>query len=244
MRPDVASPRAEFAPPGSPEAAGDPLQPLNRGLFRVGLALDRAVARPVARTYGRVAPRPARRAIHNVLANLDAPVVFMNDVLQLRPRRAARTAARFVSNSALGVGGIFDVAARGGLPEQDNDFGATLAHYGVGAGPYIFVPLLGPTTLRDLAGLGVDFAADPFNKAQFHSLQAFDTTRTSLSLLDARETAGADLQALEAGAADPYATVRTAYLQHRSAELNGGQAELEALPDLPPAPVEVSAATP
>jgi phospholipid-binding lipoprotein MlaA len=216
------------------EAAGDPLEGFNRLMFRLGGRLDRMIARPVANGYRRLTPGPVRRAAHNLLQNLGEPVVFANDVLQLRPARAARTAARFVSNSTIGVAGMFDVAAKAGLPPRDNDFGATLARYGVGPGPYLFLPLLGPTTARDLAGRGVDIAADPLTWASFRGVQTADLARTGLSLADARLDAEADLTTLGVGAADPYATVRSVYRQARAAELRGGGPELEPLPDLPP----------
>lgn len=218
---------------GGAEAAGDPLEGFNRLMFRLGGRFDRMIVRPVANGYRRLTPGPVRRVAHNVLQNLGEPVVFANDVLQLRPARAARTAARFVSNSTIGVAGMFDVAAKAGLPERDNDFGATLARYGVGPGPYLFLPLLGPTTARDLAGRGVDFAADPLTWANFRGAQTADVARTGLSMADERLDAEADLKTLGAGAADPYATVRSVYRQARAAELRGGEPELEPLPDLP-----------
>lgn len=211
---------------------GDPLERFNRLMFHIGVRLDAAIARPLANGYQRVTPAPARRVVHNVLQNLGQPVVFANDVLQVRPVRAARTAARFVSNSTIGLAGMFDVAARAGLPQEDNDFGATLARYGVGPGPYLYVPLLGPTNARDLVGRGVDVAADPFSWTHARRAQAFDFARTGLSLADDRLNADADLTALHAGAADPYATVRAVYQQARAAELKGGETTLEALPEL------------
>ena len=242
--------RAAAAPPHAPRR--DPLEGLNRGLFAIGDAIDRGLIHPIVAGYRRIAPRPVRQAVHNVVQNLDEPVVFANDLLQAHPKAAARTAVRFVANSTVGVAGIFDAAAGAGLPHHDNGFGATLGHYGVGPGPYLYVPLLGPTTLRDALGEGVDFVTDPLTWARFGNAQTVGIARTSLDLLDQREQADAQLRALKATAADPYATLRSVYLQSREAEIRGADAPLESLPELPesppaaapPAPVEPAPAPP
>jgi len=206
---------------------------MNRGLYTVGDALDRTVVHPIVAGYRRVAPRPVRRAVHNVVQNLDEPVVFVNDVLQVHPKAAGATLVRFVANSTVGVAGIFDAAETAGLPHHDNGFGSTLGHYGVGPGPYFYVPLLGPTTLRDAFGAGVDFAADPLSWTRFGNAQTVGIARTGLSLLDEREQADAQLRALRNTAADPYATLRSVYLQSREAEIKGPEAPLEDLPEVP-----------
>jgi phospholipid-binding lipoprotein MlaA len=214
-------------------------------MYSIGMALDHAFVRPLAKAYLHVTSAPVRDHVHNVVQNLDEPLVFVNDVLQLRPRRAGRTLGRFFANSTLGLGGIFDIAAQDGAPQRDNDFGATLAHYGVGPGPYLFVPLLGPSTVRDLAGRGVDFAADPVKYVRFRHATAVDLTRTVVSALDERARIDADLDSVQATAADPYATVRSVYRQKRAADLSGGQSALDSLPDLPAdTPAEAPAAPP
>jgi phospholipid-binding lipoprotein MlaA len=227
----AAEPPAEAA--AASPGAGDPWEPFNRSMYRFGMGLDHAVARPLAHGYMSVTPPPARRGIHNVLQNLDEPVVFLNDLLQLRPNRAARTAGRFLANSTLGLAGLFDIAAKNGHPRKANDFGATLAHYGVGAGPYLFVPLLGPSNVRDLTGRGVDFVADPFWYARYDGARAVNYTRTGVGLLDQRASVDADLEAVQRTAADPYATIRSVYNQHRAAELSDGRSAIENLPDIP-----------
>ena len=227
--------------PGSPTPAAaangtprhDPLEGMNRGLYRVGDALDRSIVHPIVAGYRRIAPRPVRQAVHNVLQNLNEPVVFVNDVLQAHPMAAGRTAIRFAANSTVGVAGIFDAAATAGLPHHDNGFGSTLGHYGVGPGPYMYLPLLGPTTLRDAFGDGVDFAADPLSWTRFGNAETVGIARTGLDLLDQREQADARLRALRNTAADPYATLRSVYLQSREAEIKGPEAPLETLPELP-----------
>jgi phospholipid-binding lipoprotein MlaA len=229
---------AEAAEAASP-SAGDPWEGFNRSMYRFGMGLDRVTTRPLAHAYMGVTTPPVRRGVHNVLQNLRAPMIFINDVLQLRPQRAGRTAGRFLANSTLGVGGIFDVAARDGQPHRDNDFGATLAHYGVGSGPYLFVPLLGPSNVRDLTGFTVDFFADPVFEIRYHGSGTVNLTRTTLGVMDRRAAVDADLEAVQRTAADPYATIRSVYNQQRAAELTGGESAVEDLPDIPavdPAP--------
>ncbi|MDB5418867.1 MAG: VacJ family lipoprotein [Phenylobacterium sp.] len=237
-----AAPAAGLAPPGAAAAAaapqdhprGDPFESLNRGLFRFGRAVDRAVVRPIIGGYRRITPQPVRHAVSNVLQNLNEPVVFVNDVLQAHFGPAGRTAVRFVANSTVGVAGVFDPAAKAGLPHHDNGFGSTLGHYGVGPGPYIYVPVLGPTSLRDAIGEGVDYATDPLTWSKFRGATKVEVARTVLSLAHERLDAEQDLRTLDQSAADPYATTRSVYLQSRQAEISGPETTLEPLPELPP----------
>jgi phospholipid-binding lipoprotein MlaA len=200
-------------------APGDPIEGINRGLFSVHQFLDRIAFRPMAMVYKTVVPKFLRTGVRQVISNLSEPVVFLNDVLQLKPKRAVRTLARFTINSTLGVGGIVDVAKGEKLPHRSNGFGNTLGRYGVKPGPYLFIPLVGPTDLRDLVGGQGDGAVlplvvgNPFNRA------AFIIPYIVLGGLDQRVEADADLKALLSGAADPYATLRSVYLQSRAAEI-------------------------
>jgi phospholipid-binding lipoprotein MlaA len=222
-------------------APGDPLEGLNRPLFGFGQALDHGLVRPLVQGYQH-SPGLLRRALHNVLQNADEPLVLLNDVMQGRLGTAARTAVRFVSNSTLGVAGLFDPATSAGLPHHDNDFGMTLGRYGFGPGAYVYVPVLGPTSVRDAIGAGVDFVADPLAWVRIRDAKTINLARTSLSLIDDRVEAEDDLLSLEAGAADPYATLRSVYLQSRAAAIKGEDAGLEPVPDLPspPAPAPSS----
>lgn len=237
-----AAPAAGLTPPGASAAAsapqdqprGDPFESLNRGLFRLGRAIDHAVVRPIVGGYRRITPQPVRHAVSNVLQNLNEPVVFVNDLLQAHFTPAGHTAVRFVANSTVGVAGIFDPAAQAGLPHHDNGFGSTLGRYGVGPGPYIYVPLLGPTSLRDAIGDGVDYATDPLTWTKFRGATKFEFARTALSAVDARLDADQDLRTLDKAAVDPYATTRSVYLQSRQAEIKGPETTLEPLPELPP----------
>ncbi len=141
----------------------DPLAKLNAQSFAAIQAIDTAVVAPVALGYASAVPKPVRNGLRNLLRNLDEPASFLNHILQLKIGRAAKSAARFGINSTIGVGGLFDMARRKpfNLPYRPNSFANTFACYGVGNGPYFYLPLVGPTTLRDLFGLGLDKAVLP-----------------------------------------------------------------------------------
>ncbi|MEO8374159.1 MAG: VacJ family lipoprotein [Sphingomonas bacterium] len=202
-------------------APGDPLEGLNRHLFAGFQFADRTFIRPVAMGYRHVVPKPVRSGLRNFFRNLGEPLVFLNDLLQLKPGRAFKTFERFVINSSLGIGGLIDVAKSRniGLPHHDNGFGNTLGYYGVGPGPYLFLPIIGPTTLRDLiGGQGDDFVlpiaiGNPFDRLEYQ------IPRGVLSGIDDRAELDADFKALLDSAVDPYATLRSVYLQNRAAEI-------------------------
>lgn len=222
------------APRQSPTrvADADPLERLNRGLYAINRGLDRAVFRPLAMAYRRWTPRPVREGVHNVLANLSEPVVTANDLLQLRVAPAGHSAARFVGNTTVGLLGVFDVAAHWGLAHHDNDFGLTLARVGVGSGPYLFVPGLGPMTLRGLVGSGVDLLIDPLNQVPQISTRQLVVGEVVGAAIDGRVEADKDLAEIDATATDPYATVRSLYLQQLAQRVNGGDDMLfDSVPD-------------
>lgn len=239
------------------KAPRDPWQRFNRRSYAVGGFIDRMLVRPVARTYRRITPAPLRRGLGNVISNLREPVTALNGVLQVRPKVAAKATGRFVVNSTVGVLGLFDVAGRGGLERQPADFGQTLGRYGVGAGPYLYLPLVGPTTLRDGAGGVVNTLTDPVSLATGGPATDFAVGRTVLRGLDTRVAADGTITAVEEESTDPYATIRSSYLQYRDAMVREARGEEEVLPDFgepepaadapsdPPAdaPVETPAAT-
>lgn len=204
-------------------APGDPLEGFNRKMFAIQDGLDRAIIRPAALGYRHVVPKPVRGGLRHFLSNLTEPIVFLNYLLQLKPGRAAETLARFTVNSTIGVGGMLDVAKLPsiGLPHRPNGFGNTLGFYGVRPGPYLFLPLVGPTDLRDLLGGQADSltipvlaAGKPFNQA------AYLIPSIVIGGLDQREQNDDELRALYAGAVDPYASLRSVYLQDRKAEID------------------------
>lgn len=210
-------------------AKGDPLEGFNRAMFSVHQTLDRLFFRPTAKTYEKIVPKLVRKGLRHFFSNLREPLVFANDMLQLKPKRAIKTLGRFTVNSTVGLAGFLDVAKTRDfdLPHHDNSFGDTLGRYGVGPGPYIFLPLVGPSDVRDLgAGIaeGQTLAftiGTPFDRAEYRISEAVITG------LDLRAESDGALTALLGGAVDPYATLRSAYLQDRAAsvaELRGNTA--------------------
>src|SRR5579871_1929686 len=153
-----------------PSGQNDPYEHTNRSIFDFDQSIDHAVARPVAVFYNHAVPEFARDSVHNFLGNLDAPVTFGNDVLQGAPGRAGETLGRLVINSTFGIGGLIDIAAKMGIPRHDEDFGLTLGVWGAGEGPYIVLPLAGPSNPRDMTGEVVDIFMDPLTYARFQRL--------------------------------------------------------------------------
>lgn len=244
-----AGPPARGAPiAAAPATVNDPWEGVNRRLYRFNHTLDRVVLRPGVVFYHHATPTPIRRGLHNVLVNMTHPVIIINDALQLKPRRFATSLGRFVVNSTVGVGGVFDVATHAGLAYHNDDFGLTLARYGVASGPYVFVPVLGPSTVRDLVGRGVDAYADPLNSVRYDGREVLAPTRAVLGGIDARDQVDPLLKDIDRSATDPYATIRSAYLQNRAAEARGAAtsaANVKALPDFGPEPAgPAPAATP
>jgi phospholipid-binding lipoprotein MlaA len=204
------------------QQTNDPLEPTNRVFYAVNNGLDTVILRPVALAYRYAVPSPVRDGIHNVLSNLGTPVQLGNDVLEAKPRRAGDTTARFLINTTVGVGGIFDVAKKMGYPDHDADFGMTLAVWGVPEGPFLFLPILGPSDPRDAVGFGVNILMDPFTWMGPPSnvgLKVFTWTRFGLNAIDSRERVLDGLDSIKKTALDPYATFRSLYRQHRHAQI-------------------------
>jgi len=220
----LADPATAAAPPpaGAPgHAKGDPLEGFNRRMFGLHQSLDKAIYRPAAMGYKHVAPKPLRTGLRHFFSNLTEPVAFVNYLLQLKFGKAGRTLVRFTVNSTLGVGGVLDLAKTEGIniPHHDNSFGDTLARYGVGPGPYLFLPLVGPTTLRDLLGGPVDGAVLPVAIGKPFTDWRYQVSSAVIPGLDLRAESDDELRALFAGAADPYAPLRSVWLQNRAAEV-------------------------
>ena len=206
--------RAEF------ERTNDPLEPTNRVFYRVNNVLDEALLRPAAVAYKDVLPDPAREGVHNVLTNLATPMTLANDMLSGRPRRAGTSFMRFLINTTLGGLGLFDVAAKLGYPAHATDFGETLAIWGVPEGPYLYLPVFGPSDPRDALGVGVGIAGDPLGWVGTGTVvTALRWSRTGISALDARSRVLGEISAVKRTALDPYATFRSLYRQHRRAQI-------------------------
>lgn len=194
----------------------DPLEPMNRALFAVNSGINRAIIGPLAMGYRHAVPRPARDGIRNVLANASSPVGFANDLLRGDPCRAGDTLLRLVINTSFGLGGLFDVAKHMGIPGHDTDFGVTLGVWGVPSGPYLFVPVLNSTNLRDLGGMGVDLAADPWSwAASGVVLDDADWGRLGMYATDTAERWLDRVREINRTALDPYSAYRSIYRQHR-----------------------------
>lgn len=212
----------EERPAGFP----DPFERLNRRMFAFNRKVDAWVIAPVSRTYGFLMPRPAKAGVRNFLFNLASPVRLVNDVLQGQWSNAGNTAARFAINTVAGIGGLVDTAKHAGLPPHDADFGQTLAKKGVGSGPFLVVPVLGPTTVRDGFGVIVDTAMNP---ATYLATPVVSSTLLSAGIgasatgLVEREHHDRDLKRLEEGSTDYYAALRSAYYQNRIAEIGAGE---------------------
>lgn len=206
-------------PPGGasgPETISDPLEGYNRAMFAVNDVFDTFVLRPIAATYGYVTPTFAKEGVRRAINNINSPVILANDLLQIDSVGAGITVGRFAINSTIGLLGLIDVAASFGLEPHHADFGQTMHRYGVGVGPYLVLPVLGPATLRDLTGRGVDIFFDP--------LTYILTTGQSLAVggtkgLVKREELLMPLEELRASAVDYYAALRSAYYQNRAVEL-------------------------
>jgi len=223
----LAAPTVAFAQ----DAVSDPWEGANRGLFAVHEGIDQAVLEPVARGYRAVTPRPVRTGVLNFIRNLRGPVIFANDVLQGEFERAGTTAARFGVNTTIGIVGVFDPASSMGLERHDEDFGQTLAVWGVAPGPYLFIPVLGPSNLRDTTGRVVDMVFDPLNWARGEEAETARMARGILTGLAAREQVLETIDDIRANSIDPYATIRASYGQLRDSAIENGRTDVQDLPD-------------
>jgi phospholipid-binding lipoprotein MlaA len=211
----------------------DPLEDLNRYFFALDMTLDDVLFKPAAYTYRYVVPKPGRRGIRNALNNLESPVIFANDVLQGEVGRAGNTTVRFALNSTIGLLGLFDVAKSIGLPRHEEDFGQTMAvNAGVGGGPYLVLPILGPTNLRDLTGRIVDVVFDPLTWMGGSNIEGIAIGRFVLDAISMREANIETFDEIERTSIDLYSQVRSIYNQHRQAEIKNGRDDLKDMPDL------------
>jgi phospholipid-binding lipoprotein MlaA len=201
---------------GEDAAPNDPFEGANRALLTFNRGLSRHLFDPMVRGYRFAVPRPARRGVHRAFANLKSPTTLVNDLLQLRFKDAAETLGRFVLNTTLGIGGIFDVGIEAGWEHHEADFGQTLGRMGVGAGPYLVLPIFGPNTIRDGFGGVVDLFFQPLTYLIGPVQNIVLGASSGFSTLDAQD---AGLKALEESSVDYYAALRSAYLQHRAARI-------------------------
>ena len=214
-------------PPNSPRAPQDPWESWNRGVYKFNDTLDRAIAKPVAKTYVKVVPEPIRIGVSNFFANLETPTVMVNDALQGKFLAAANDLGRFALNTTLGLGGILDPATPAGLALNNEDFGQTLGKWGVHPGPFIEIPILGPSDLRDGPARLVDTYTNPRqyikNNWIKYGLYLPDFVDRRAALLSLDDTLKNTF--------DPYAFVRDAYLQRRAYLVSDGKTSDEPLLD-------------
>ena len=219
----------------------DPLEPMNRVVFNANDTIDASIIRPIAEGYRAVVPQFVRNRIRAFIDNLQEPRIFVNNLLQLRINDAAITFARFSFNSTFGLAGVFDVASGNGLPRQTGDFGETLYMWGVDSGPYLVLPLLGPSNIRDAFGLAVDLYTTPpahlfegsagvWINVGVYAVSGFDLRSRNIETLDH----------IKANSLDYYAQFRSIARQYREGQLRATRGLAEEPQDLidPGAPAE------
>jgi phospholipid-binding lipoprotein MlaA len=209
-----------------PSHAKDPIEGINRGIYKFNDVVDRATLKPVAKGYKKITPEWLRRGVGNFFSNLQYPATIINQLLQGKPKLAARDTGRLLTNTLLGFGGILDPASRVGLDKNDEDLGQTLGVWGVPSGPFIMLPFLGPSTIRDAPSSFAEFFIDPLTYADVkwevlwgaRALDIVDTRAQYLSLDPVIERSY-----------DPYAFVRNSWLQRREYQVRDGDVPEENL---------------
>jgi len=209
----------------------DPFEPVNRAIFSFNNIADRVVLEPVAKGYKKL-PSPIQSGISNFLSNLRAPLVVVNQLLQGQGENAIQSSGRFIINSTVGLLGVFDVAEKIGIEEKEEDFGQTLATWGVGDGFYIVLPLFGPSNIRDTSGMLITMVTDPINAYAVSEGEAWLVPmRTAANAVDQRSKIIDEVNALRDNSVDYYAAVRSSYYQNRKAAIaNVDDSELTPLP--------------
>jgi phospholipid-binding lipoprotein MlaA len=197
---------------------GDPLEGLNRTVFKVNDTLDAYALKPVAKGYKWAVPQPVRSSVTNFFSNIGDVYVAANELLEMKIADGVGDIMRVVINTVFGVGGLFDVATLAQLPKHSADFGITLGHYGVPPGPYLVLPLLGPSTARDATGLIVDYYGNPLS---YVSPSSVSWALYGVNLVNTRANLLTTVDVLSAAAIDKYSFIRNAYLQRRRFLISG-----------------------
>ncbi len=211
------------------EEANDPLEGINRPIFRFNSVIDEYLLRPVASGYRYAVPQWGRQRVTNVFYNISEPVTVVNSILQADPENAFTSLWRFILNSTVGVLGVFDAASDLGLKPRPEDFGQTLGVWGYHNPSYLVLPILGPSSIRDGAGLGVDYLTNPF----YNGLIIDDkTTKIAMAVangIDKRANILNVTDDIEKSSLDPYITYRSYYLQNRENKINNGRTDIKAM---------------
>src|SRR5579859_3343910 len=209
--------------PGARTDSRDPWEGMNRATYRFNDAFDKGIARPVARGYRNAVPHFVQTGVRNAFDNVDTTIVMVNDLLQGQPRAFVSDTTRLIVNTLMGLGGLFDVATPMGLPKNDRDFGQTLGKWGLKPGPYLVIPFLGPSDVRDTFGRGADTFSTP--RAYIRNTY-WEYGSWLLEKVDERSRY-LDQDHLIDSAYDPYAFLRNAYLQHREFKVRGASSRSE-----------------
>lgn len=210
----------------------DPLEGLNRGVYKFNDVADKAVIKPVATAYKAITPSPIRTGFNNFFNNLSAITTVVNDLLQFKLASAFTDAGRFVINSTFGLAGFIDVAGMDKIPNHKEDFGQTLGYWGVGNGAYLVLPLLGPSSLRDASGLAVDtFTTDPLQYPRNIGQIRLANQLRAAQFLDKRTELLTATDLVDEASLDPYAFTRDAYLQKRASAVLDGKVPKELIKD-------------
>ena len=208
----------------------DPLEPFNRAMFSFNEGLDRTVLKPVATAYRDVTPQPVRTGVTSFFGNISDVWAIVNNLLQGKGEAAADSLARVTTNTLWGLGGIFDVATEMKIPKHPEDFGQTLGVWGVGSGPYLVLPLLGPSSVRDTAGLVVDYQLDAVSQASNVRVR---NSLTTLRVVNVRANLLGAGDVLDQAALDKYSFTRDIYQQRRNSLIGNEAVQKEERFDLP-----------
>lgn len=206
----------------------DPLEPINRGIYKFNDAVDKAVLKPVAQGYKAVVPSPLRTGVANFFSNIEDVLIALNNALQFKFHDAASDVARVMFNTTFGIAGVFDVATSFGLPKHNEDFGQTLGYWGIGDGPFLMLPILGPSNLRDTVGLAAYYQLDPVLNLGHVPTR---NTLSGIRFIDRRARLLDAEKVLDEAALDPYVFLRDAYIQHRRSLVYDGNPPREKLLD-------------
>ena len=190
----------------------DPFEPMNRVSYQVHQVVDGRIVKPIAQAYVDYTPKPVRQAVTNFFGNIDDMFSFVNDVLQGKPEKAGHDLGRVITNTGFGLLGLIDIASDAGIPKGGEDFGQTFGVWGIAQGPYLFIPVFGPTTVRDGSGTLLRAYATPI--AHINDVPTRDAL-LALNILELRASALGAESLVEQAALDPYAFIRRAYLQRR-----------------------------
>jgi phospholipid-binding lipoprotein MlaA len=201
------------------QQVNDPIEPINRGIFAINELIDTILVKPIVITYNAVLPKPIRTGISNVFSNLDDVFIGANHALQGRGKDAGTSFGRVLINSTVGLGGLIDIASLNGLQKGEGDFGQTLGVWGVGAGPYIVLPLLGPSNARDTVGRAARIASDP----RTYMSRPWSYSLTGLEFIQIKADNAENSNIVDSSSLDKYSFTRSLYMQRRNSLVTSGK---------------------